>query len=116
MLQCSMTNEERLKLALEDVLADLWHARRNDDLGRLVLVVHCDLRRWARVAGLELLAQRSQEFVLRCPHSSRQRLVSEVDRLIEQAEAAHARLCSGATAIDAGSDFHFDDCLSAESA
>ena len=41
---------EELRLALEDVLADLWHARRNDDLGRLALLSYCDMRRWARVA------------------------------------------------------------------
>jgi len=89
-----MGNDERLKLALEDVLAALWHARRNGDLGRLTALVHLELRRWARVAGEELLAQRSQELVLGCPHLDRQELVCRIDRLIEHAEAAHARISS----------------------
>jgi hypothetical protein len=92
MLQCSMDANNRLRLALEDVLAELWYARRNDDLGRLTALVHLELRRWARVAGEELLGQRSQELVLGCPHSNRQELVSQIDRLIGQAEAVHKRL------------------------
>src|SRR5690242_18672319 len=71
MLRCNMKTEE-LRSSLEDVLADLWHARRNHDLGRLALLSYCDMRRWARVARREGLAQRSHQLVLNCPHASRE--------------------------------------------
>ena len=92
MLHCNMDANERLKLALEDVLADLRHARRADDLGRLALLSYCDVRRWARVAQQEGLAEHSHELVLKCPHASRKEFLSAVDRLIAEAERAHARL------------------------
>jgi len=92
MLQCSMAHATSLKLNLEDVLGDLWDARRREDLGRLALVVHCDLRRWARAAKQELLAQHSQDLVLACPHASREEFIQRVDRLIGEAEQAHAVL------------------------
>ena len=97
MLHCNMKSEE-LRLALEDVLADLWHARRNHDLGRLALLSYCDMRRWARVARREGLAQRSHDLVLSCPHASRERFLSEVDALIAEAEGALQSLrCTPAT-------------------
>jgi hypothetical protein len=85
-----MTADQRLRLALEDVLADLWHARRSEDVGRLALLSYCDVRRWARVAHHELLARHSQELVLGCPYSSREEFLFAVDRLIAEAEQAHA--------------------------
>jgi hypothetical protein len=91
MLQCSM-NHENLRLGLEDVLADLWSAKRKEDLARLSKLIHWDLRRWARAAGEELLAQRSQALLLNCPHAGREEFVAEIDRLIRDAEQAHAKL------------------------
>ena len=97
MLHCNMKTED-LRLSLEDVLADFWHARRNHDLGRLALLSYCDMRRWARVAQRESLAQRSQDLVLSCPHASREGFLSEVDALIAEAEGALRSLsCSPAT-------------------
>src|SRR4051812_46662896 len=92
MVHCNMNSVQKLKLDLEDVLADLWSARRADDLGRLALLTYCDLRRWARVARQEGLAQRSRDFVLGCPHVSRDDFLAQVDRLIAEAERAHALL------------------------
>ena len=85
-------NSEKLKLALEDVLADLWHARRSGDIGRLALLAYCDVRRWARVAHHEGLAAHSQELVLSSPHSDREHFLSAVDRLIAEMEQAHAEM------------------------
>jgi len=87
MLHRNMKTED-LRLSLEDVLADFWHARRNLDLGRLALLSYCDMRRWARVAQREGLAQRSRDLVLSCPHASREGFLSEVDALIAEAEGA----------------------------
>ena len=86
-----MNTDQRLRLALEDVLADLWHARRSEDVGRLALLSYCDVRRWARVAHHELLASHSQQLVLDCPYPSREAFLSAVDRLIAETEQAYAR-------------------------
>ncbi len=91
-----MNTDERLKLALEDVLADLWHARRSGDIGRLALLSYCDVRRWARIAHREQLAEHSQELVLRSPPADRQDFLSAVDRLISELEQAHVDLAIAA--------------------
>lgn len=91
-----MHTDQQLRLALEDVLADLWHARRSEDVGRLALLSYCDVRRWARVAHHELLARHSQELVLGCPFASREEFLAAVDRLIEETEQAHARFALAA--------------------
>ncbi|HEX7440798.1 MAG TPA: hypothetical protein VF319_11965 [Caldimonas sp.] len=91
-----MNTDERLKLALEDVLADLWHARRAGDIGRLALLSYCDVRRWARIAHRQGLAAHSQELVLSAPHSDRQDFLAAVDRLIAEMEQAHAELAVAA--------------------
>jgi hypothetical protein len=51
----------QLQLGLEDLLGDLRYARRRGDLGRLALLLYCDVRRWARLAGEEELAEHSSE-------------------------------------------------------
>lgn len=92
MLHRNMDAQEKLKLALEDVLADLWHARRSGDIGRLALLIFCDVRRWARVAHEDALAEQSSKLVMSCPHVSRQDFLFEVEDLIGQMEYAHAQL------------------------
>ena len=87
-----MNADERLKLSLEDVLADLWHARRAGDIGRLALLSYCDVRRWARTAQHHGLAARSHELVLNCPHSDREDFLFAIDQLIAEVEQAHAEL------------------------
>ena len=87
-----MNADERLKLALEDVLADLWHARRAGDIGRLALLSYCDVRPWARTANHQALAARSHELVLSCPRSDREDFLFAVDQLISEVEHAHAEL------------------------
>ena len=91
-----MNTDQRLRLSLEDVLADLWHARRSGDVGRLALLSYCDVRRWARVAHQELLARHSQQLVLDCPYANREEFLSAVDRLIAETEQAHARFAVAA--------------------
>jgi hypothetical protein len=91
-----MNTDQRLRLALEDVLADLWHARRSGDVGRLALLSYCDVRRWARVAHHELLARHSQQLVLECPYANREEFLSAVDRLIAETEQVHALFADAA--------------------
>ena len=45
------------RLVLEDLLGDLWHARRSGDLGRLALLSYYEVRRWARMAGAFAMRQ-----------------------------------------------------------
>jgi len=85
-------NDATSKLHLEDVLGDLWDARRREDLGRLALLVHCDLRRWARAAKQEDLAAHSQELVLTCPYATRHEFIHRIDQLIGEAQKVHAVL------------------------
>ncbi|MBN8491682.1 MAG: hypothetical protein J0M00_09700 [Burkholderiales bacterium] len=76
-----------LQLDLEDLLADLRHARRNDDLGRLALLCYCEVRRWARKAGQADLAASSAALVTGSPHGSRQAFLDDMDALIRRLEA-----------------------------
>ena len=87
MLHCNMTHlSNDLKLGLEDLLADLWHARRVGDLGRLALLSYSDVRRWAQAAGLQALASRARAVVLECPHESRASFLAELDSFIFEME------------------------------
>lgn len=76
---------------LEDLLGDLWHARRSGDLGRLALVLYCEVRRWARLAGEQALAERSSILMTNSPHASREEFLAQVDGLIAELEAVHSR-------------------------
>jgi hypothetical protein len=72
----------QLQLGLEDLLGDLRYARRSGDLGRLALLLYCEVRRWARVAGEQELAEHSSELIAHCPHASREEFLTQVDDLI----------------------------------
>jgi len=81
-----------LQLGLEDLLGDLLHARRHQDMSRLALLAYCEVRRWARQAGEDALAERSAELITRSPPASREQFMREMDELVAQLEAVHARL------------------------
>ena len=74
------------RLGLEDLLGDLWHARRSGDLGRLALLSYYEVRRWARMAGEVGLAEHSSELVTECPHPDRKSFLVQVDKLIAELE------------------------------
>jgi hypothetical protein len=80
-----------LRAGLEDLLGDLWHARRRGDMGRLALVLYCEVRRWARQAGEQALAQQASALMIDGPLASREDFLVQVDRLIGELEAAHGR-------------------------
>ena len=77
---------------LEDLLGDLWHARRSGDLGRLALLLYCEVRRWARQAGEQALAQEASALIVDGPSASREEYLALVDRMISELEAVHVRL------------------------
>jgi hypothetical protein len=81
-----------LRSSLEDLLGDLWHARRRGDLGRLALLLYCEVRRWARQAGEQALAQQASALMVDGPSASREEYLARVDRMISELEAVHVRL------------------------
>ena len=99
MLHCNMTTcSTSLRNGLEDILGDLWFARKNEDLGRLALLAYCEVRRWAREAGELELASHSSELINNCPYARRDEFLAAVDGLIielAQARASFARSATG---------------------
>lgn len=87
MLRCNMKHySQNLKLGLEDLLADLWHARRSGDLGRLALLSFYEVRRWARLAEEHGLAEYSSVLVTRSPYADRESFMADIERLIAELE------------------------------
>lgn len=92
LLQRNMnTAPESLQLGLEDLLGDLQHARKSGDLGRLALLAYCEVRRWARVAGEQALAQQSAALINDLPHADRATFIAAVDALIDELELVRRR-------------------------
>ena len=81
-----------LQGGLEDLLGDLWYARKRGDLGRLALLSYCEVRRWARLAGEEELAEHSSEMITHSPHASREEFLEQVDELIVELEEVRQRV------------------------
>lgn len=94
MLHCNMTLSNTLQLALEDLIADLRHARRTGDLGRLALVAYCDVRPWARKAGEVELAELLSEMMTESPHPTRRAFLDLIDRLIFEMLRIHQQACT----------------------
>jgi hypothetical protein len=87
MLHCTMeTLSDSLLLGLDDLVADVSHARRREDLGRLALLFYCDLRPWARCAGAERLAELTWALSTRAPPSSRASFLQRIDIVIQELE------------------------------
>jgi hypothetical protein len=91
MLHCNMNSLSSLQLGLEDLIAEMRHARRHGDLGRLALIAYCEVRRWARQAGETELAEHSSLMIARSPHSSREAFVAAIDDLIHELEQLQPR-------------------------
>ena len=86
MLRCNMTNSSSIRLGLEDLLADLHHARRNQELGRLALLAYCEVRSWARQAGELEIANHSTQIFTQDPCVSKDDFLSKVDMLVAKLE------------------------------
>jgi hypothetical protein len=94
------------QLALDDLLADLWHARRQGDLGRLAFVTYCEVRRWARGAGETALAEHASEMIIASPHASRERFLAEIDALISELEQLRPKFLNQPSAQPVGTAAH----------
>jgi hypothetical protein len=92
MLRCNMTEPLSLQLGLDDLLADLQHARRCDELGRLALLTYCDVRCWARQAGELGVAEHSMAIFTEHPHASKEDFLERVDNLISELQRVRPRL------------------------
>jgi len=86
MLRCTMITSTSLQLGLDDLLADLVHARRHGELGRLALLAYCGVRCWARQAGEAEVAERSTTLFTEQPSISRDAFLSQMDGLIAELE------------------------------
>jgi hypothetical protein len=92
MLHCSMGSDlsPSLRLNLDDVLGSLQHARRTGDLGRLALLTYWDVRKWARWARRDALADLAAEVVSHEPHATRADFLARVDAVIAELERIQA--------------------------
>jgi hypothetical protein len=87
MLHRNMTHlSTNQRLVLEDLVGDLWHARRVGDLGRLASVCYVDVRRWAQLASRNGLAERAAKLILDRPHESREAFLGQVDSIVAELE------------------------------
>jgi hypothetical protein len=91
MLHCNMSVSASQALCLEDLLADLRHARRRGELGRLAVIAYFDVRRWGRQAGELSVAEHSKAMFTNQPHASREAFLAHVDSLMVELEQAQAR-------------------------
>ncbi|HEY1393490.1 MAG TPA: hypothetical protein VFV25_08930, partial [Methylibium sp.] len=66
--------------------------RRTEDLGRLALLTYWEVRRWARTARQELLAEHSAEVITEHPHASRLAFLKLIDGVIAELEDIQRQL------------------------
>lgn len=90
MLHCNMTTSLSIQLGLEDLLADLHHARRHQELGRLALLAYCEVRSWARQAGEPDISEHSTQIFTQDPCVSKEDFLAKVDLLISALERLQA--------------------------
>lgn len=81
-----------LRVGLEDLAGEMAYARRTEDLGRLALLSYCEIRRWARLAGEQRLADLSWALVTDHPAGDRKAFLNQVDDVVTELE----RVCSRA--------------------
>lgn len=86
MLHCNMNTPIAIQLGLEDLLGDLYHARRQKALGRLALLAYCEVRGWARQAGKPDVAESATRMFTEDPCVSKEEFLEKIDRLITTLE------------------------------
>lgn len=86
MLRCIMTSPNNIQCALEDLLAELHFARRNNQLGRLALLAYCEVKGWARKAGYSELADAALRMFAESPCVSKDAFLRGIDDLIAMLE------------------------------
>ncbi|MCF8167267.1 MAG: hypothetical protein K9J77_01460 [Rhodoferax sp.] len=81
-----MNMARAIQLGLEDLLADLQHARRENQLGRLALLTYCEVRNWARRAGKHDIADGATRMFTENPCVSKEEFLAKVDTVIATLE------------------------------
>ena len=94
-----MNTSLELQLRLEDLLAELQHARRNHELGRLALLIYCEVRCWARQANEATLAAHAGAMFTEQPHVNREDFLAQVDSMIAQLSAVSQKYYGPISAI-----------------
>ena len=82
----------RVQNDLDDLLGSLYHARREEDLGRLALVTYWEVRRWARETRHEHLAEVAGRAIIDPPLRSRGEFLSVIDEVIAELEGLRRSL------------------------
>jgi hypothetical protein len=103
MLHCNMNTSLGIQLGLEDLLADLQHARRNEELGRLALLTYCEIRSWARQAGKLDISDNATFMWSGDPCISKAEFLSKIDAMIETLERHQQEYARNALAQQAPS-------------
>lgn len=94
MLHCNMNNESvtgQLRIRLEDLAAEIEHARKRLDLGHLAALCYCEIRPWARRAGESELAELSWRLCTQQLPLDKTSFLAQIDHLIEELERACMR-------------------------
>jgi len=86
MLHYNMNDSINIQLGLEDLLAELRFARRNDQLGRLALLAYCEVKGWARRAGKSDLADAALRMFSENPCVCKDTFLHGIDNLIATLE------------------------------
>jgi hypothetical protein len=94
MLHCTMNTSLSIRLGLEDLLADLQHARKHAELGRLALLAYCEVRGWARQAGAVDIAEQSTKMFTAHPCVSKDEFLFKVDALIDALQQLHGSVAA----------------------
>jgi hypothetical protein len=81
-----MSTSIAIQLGLEDLLADLNHARRSQELGRLALLAYCEVKNWARQAGQPDIADLAITIFTQTPCMSKEEFLAKIDSLIATLE------------------------------
>jgi hypothetical protein len=68
------------------LLADLHHARKHDQLGRLALLAYCEVKGWARRAGKPDVADEALQMFSQSPCLSKDAFLAGIDNLIATLE------------------------------
>jgi len=103
MLHRNMNTSLELQLRLDDLLAELQHARRKGELGRLALLIYCEVRCWARQTNETALAALSGTMFTDQPHVSREVFLAQVDSLIAKLEIVSQKYYAPSTGSTAAS-------------
>jgi hypothetical protein len=80
-----------LRFRLEDLAAEIAHARRRRDLGHLAALCYCEVRPWARHAGESRLADLSWALCIQQLPLDRTVFLAQIDCLIEELEQTCTR-------------------------